>query len=138
MTDPERRSGKSAARAGGALTGLGSAGGGLTIGPETLLGKLLILASPFTTVLVDYAVIQGQAALERWENDRPIRRARRTLKRAIKDQHMPEQRRALYREQLADLQDAEVAQQLAGVAIGKLTVLDKATDPDSHIDGGAP
>lgn len=93
------------------------------MGPETLLGKALILASPFTTVLVDYALSQARASLDRWESARPLRRARRTLQKGIKDPHIPDERRQVYRAQLADLRDAEVAQQLAGVTMGSAVVL---------------
>lgn len=111
--EPQVRSG---ARASGGLIGIGSAGGGLTIGPETLLGKVLILASPLTSVFVDYAVIQGSASMRQWDQQRPIRQARRTLRRAIKDPHAPEERKALYRQQLADLHDVAIAEQLARLA----------------------
>ena len=107
---------RSGARASGGLVGLGSAGGGLTIGPETALGKVLILASPLTSVFVDYAVVQGSASVRRWDEQRPIRQARRTLKKAINDRDTPEERRAVYREQLADLHDVAIGEELARLA----------------------
>lgn len=117
MTSGTAGGGRAGARAGGALTGLGSASGGLTVGPETTLGKLLILASPLTTLLADYAVVQGREALARWEERRPFRRARKTLKRGIKDPDTPEARKAIYREQLADLRDVEINQHLAAIVV---------------------
>jgi hypothetical protein len=116
VTDEDDAQGRVGARASGGLIGLGSAGGGLTVGPETLLGKILILASPITSVLIDYAVIQGRASMRQWEQQRPIRQARKTLKRAIEDPHTPEERKAIYRQQLADLHDVAIAQQLARLA----------------------
>ena len=121
MSDEPSAQVRSGARASGGLVGLGSAGGGLTIGPETTLGKVLILASPVTSVLVDYTVIQGRQWLARWEQQRPIRIARRTLKTAIKDPDTPENRKALYREKLADLHDHAIAQQLQQLTARSVT-----------------
>jgi hypothetical protein len=112
-----------AARAGGVLTGLGSAGGGLAIGPDTVIGKVLILVSPIASVVVDYAVIQIRASLERWEALRPVRQARRTLKAGIKDSDIPEDRKVVYRERLADLKEAQVDWQLDQLAAAGITVV---------------
>ena len=116
MSEEEEAQTRSGARASGGLIGVGSATGGLVVGPETLLGKILIIASPVTSVSIDYAVIRGRATLERWEEDEPIRRLRRRLKRAIRDRHTPEDRKVLYRRQLADLHDAAIAREFARIA----------------------
>ena len=100
--------GSVAGRAGGALTGVGSASGGLVIGPDTVAGKVLIIASPLVSLLVDYAAVQTRAALGRWEALRPLRQAKRTLKAAIKDPHVTEEHKASYRERLAELHDVQI------------------------------
>ena len=96
-------------------------------GPQTrrrltlsVVPRELVVETP-TSVLVDYTVIQGRQWLARWEQQRPIRIARRTLKTAIKDPDTPENRKALYREKLADLHDHAIAQQLQQLTARSVT-----------------
>jgi hypothetical protein len=102
-----------AGRAGGVLTGVGSAGGGLAIGPDTLAGKILILVSPLASVAVDYATVQARFSLQRWEAFRPLRQARRTLKKAIKDPDIPQKVKLAYQKQLTELHDAQIKSAVA-------------------------
>lgn len=76
-------------RAGELLTGLTSASGGLAAGADTLVGQILILASPLATVLMDYLIVHVREAVQRWDELRPIRLAKRTLHRAIDDRIHP-------------------------------------------------
>ena len=113
MTSDDEPQGRLGARASGGLVGLGSAGSGLTVGPETLLGKILILASPVTSVLVDYAVIHGSATLRHRSQQRLIRQARRTLEEGIKAPETTDERRDEYQHILAELKDREIARSVA-------------------------
>ena len=99
-------------RPAGVLTGLTSAGGGLAIGPDTAIGMALILASPLTTVVIEYATVQTRATLNQWDKRRPIRRYRRTLKKAIRARGTAPEDKALYKQKLTMLRDVEIEAQL--------------------------
>jgi hypothetical protein len=99
-------------RPAGVLTGLTSAGGGLAIGPDTPVGIALILASPLTTVVIEYATVQTRATLDRWEKRRPIRAFRRTLKKAMKASDATPEEKTFYKAKLALLRNEEIEAQL--------------------------
>jgi hypothetical protein len=52
-------------RAGGVLTGLGSAGGSLAVGADTPLGQILILFSPLAAVVIEWAAAPVGASATR-------------------------------------------------------------------------
>jgi hypothetical protein len=86
------------------------------VGADTTPGKALILFSPLATVIIEWGAVQLSAAVTRWEERRPFRQLRRTLKKAIKDQTTSDADREVYRRQLADLRDREIQGYLAAVA----------------------
>lgn len=113
MTPDDEPQGRLGARASGGLVGLGSAGSGLTVGPETNLGKILILASPITSQLVDYAVIRGGSALRYRRQQRNIRQARQTLQEGIDDPETTDEQRDEYKRMRAELMGREIARSVA-------------------------
>jgi hypothetical protein len=105
---------------GGTGSGTGLAGAGLYgFGPETTLGKALILASPVTSVLAGSLLFYAHVSLSRWLENRAATRARKTIERAINNENLPEAERDKFRTDLAKFERGVVARELERVeAIG--------------------
>jgi hypothetical protein len=79
-------------------------GAGFEAGTDTTLGKILILISPATSVLVGSVVFYAHVSLNRWLESRAATRARKTLERAINNPNLPEDHKEDFRRQLAEFE----------------------------------
>jgi hypothetical protein len=93
---------------GGAGTGTAAAGGGLIVGPETTLGKILLLASPVMTAVVTSALYYLHVSVNRWFEDREASRARATLQKAIANPDIPDTDKEEFRELLANFERTQI------------------------------
>src|SRR4051812_17270270 len=83
---------------GGTGAGTAVAGSGLVVGPETTIGKVLLLISPATSVVAGTLLFYAHMNLRRWLEDREADRARARLREALDNPNVPEAKKALFRE----------------------------------------
>jgi hypothetical protein len=106
---------------GGTGTGTMMAGGGLQAGPETTLGKVLLLMSPATSVVAGSLLLYLHMTVNRWLEDREADRARGKLRRALDDPHVPEPDKEEFRRLLAGFERSQIERELERVrAIGRV------------------
>lgn len=104
---------------GGAGTGTAAAGGGLLVGPETTLGKILLLASPATTAIVTSLLYYLHVWVNNWFEDRVAARARVALQRAIANPDIEETDKQEFRSQLASFERTRIVRGIERVeAVG--------------------
>ncbi len=119
MTSKHNGPDRVVAGVGGAGTGTATAGGGLIVGPETTLGKVLLLASPAMTAVMTSALYYLHVSINRWFEDREAARARLTLQRAIANPDIPEPDKQEFREQLASFERTRIVRGIERVeAVG--------------------
>ena len=116
---PEETTGREGIGPGVTGTGVGTAqvGGGLEVGTDTTLGKILVLASPLTSVVVGGLTVYLQASWGRYLEARQAAKARKTLQRAIDNDRLPDADRERFRQLLADLEHGVVARDLERVGL---------------------
>jgi hypothetical protein len=102
---------------GGTGSGTGLVGAGLTVGPETNLGRILLFVSPVTSVVVGSVFFHLHMNLNRWFETRAAGRARRALEEAISSPHLPEEAKARFRLQLVQFEESVVARELERVRL---------------------
>lgn len=118
---------------GGGSTGTAVAGAGLQVGPETTLGKILLLASPATSVVAGQLFFYLHVNVNRWLEDRQARRARSLLKQALDDPDVPDEVKREYRELLGGHYRDRITREMARVtAIGHIP--DRSKTPDGGHD----
>jgi hypothetical protein len=107
--------GRVVAGVGGTSTGTAVVGLGLLSGPETTLGRVLLLASPATSVVTGSLFYYLHLTLNRWLEDREATRARETLKRALDDPDVPDDDKVEFRKLLANHHRGRILRQFARV-----------------------
>jgi hypothetical protein len=102
---------------GGTGSGTGLVGAGLLVGPDTTLGKILLLISPATSVIVGTTLYYLHVSLNRWLESRAAAAARQTLERAINNPLVPEEDKARFRNQLAIFEEGVIAREMERVRL---------------------
>jgi hypothetical protein len=102
---------------GGTGSGTGLVGAGLLVGPDTTLGKILLLISPATSVIVGTTLYYLHVSLNRWLESRAAAAARPTLERAINNPLVPEEDKARFRNQLAIFEEGVIAREMERVRL---------------------
>jgi hypothetical protein len=104
---------------GGTGTGTIFAGGGLQVGPETTIGRVLLLISPATSVVAGSLLFYLHVSVNRWLEDREARRARMTLERALDNPQVPEVDKEEFRQLLVGFERDRITRELKRVgAVG--------------------
>lgn len=104
---------------GGTSAGVVLAGGGLEVGADTTVGKILLLLSPATSVVVGSLLFYLRIELGRYQEGRMVAKARRTLVDAIDNPRYTEPEREYFRKVLLQLDRTVVSRQLERVqAVG--------------------
>lgn len=96
-------------------TGTILAGAGLQAGSDTTLGKVLLLASPATSVAAASALFLWHMMINRWLEDREAERARTIIARALDDPHVPASEKRDFRRLLARFERDQIERELRRV-----------------------
>jgi hypothetical protein len=91
------------------------AGAGLGIGPDTTIGKVLLLMSPATSVVSGACLFFAHARVRRWLEDKEAEQARADLKMALEDPDVSEEDKQEFKRLLSGYHRDRIERQLRRV-----------------------
>lgn len=96
----------------GTSAGTALSGGSLGVGPESTLGKVMLLVSPLTSVVVGSLFFYLQAELARYLEARMVSKARTTVENALDNPRYTETEHEHFRGVLLDVDTLAITRRL--------------------------